>query len=224
MDLPRKIGSRIGLLGGTFDPVHNGHLAIAARARQSCRLDAVVYIPAANPPHKEPRAISDMRHRRRMLELVCDAGCYVSSLEAERLGPSYSVDTLRTLKDYFPPEAELFFILGTDSFIDLPTWKEPERLLDYANLVVVSRASHDAATIERILALHFPAYRPLDTPNIYRREKGGCAIILLDTEPVPVSATAIRESVRRGKSIRDQVPAAVAAYIEEQGLYRESKK
>lgn len=224
MDLPRDIGTRIGLLGGTFDPVHNGHLAIAARAGQGCHLDAVVFIPAATPPHKKPRVISDLFHRRRMLELVCGAGCYVSSLEAQRQGPSYSVDTLRILKSYFLPETELFFILGADSFVDLPSWKEPERLFDYANLVVVSRASHDTAKVERTLVLNFPAYRARETEKVYRREEGGCAIILLDMAPVPASATAIRERVRQGETIDDLVPPAVAAYIEEQGLYRGSKK
>ncbi len=104
MDLPSDIGVRVGLLGGTFDPVHNGHLALAACARERCRLDAVVFIPAANPPHKEQRSITDLRHRCRMLELACGigSGYYVSSLEAERRGPSYTVDTLRTLKDYYP--------------------------------------------------------------------------------------------------------------------------
>lgn len=222
MDLPSNIGKRIGLLGGTFDPVHNGHLAIAGRVRQGCRLDAVVFIPAANPPHKEPHTITELCHRRRMLELVCDSGYYVSSLEAERRGPSYSVDTLQTLKSFFPPEIELFFIIGTDSFVDLPSWKEPERLLDYANLVVVNRASHGAADIERILHLNFPAYHPRGAENIYRRGKGGYSIILFDMEPVPVSATAVRERVRQGGVIGALVPAAVAAYIEEQGLYKGS--
>jgi nicotinate-nucleotide adenylyltransferase len=222
MDLPANIGARVGLLGGTFDPVHNGHLAIATRAREQCRLDAVVFIPAASPPHKEQREIAELRHRRRMLELACGIGTgyYVSSLEAERRGPSYTVDTLRTLKDYFPPQTELFFIIGSDSFIDLPSWKEPARLLDYANLVVASRASRNAVGIERILDLSFPAYRALDAGNIYRREKGGCAIILLDMEPVEVSATEIRERVRQGQAIAHLVPEAVSSYIREQGLYK----
>ncbi|MEJ2690301.1 MAG: nicotinate (nicotinamide) nucleotide adenylyltransferase, partial [Deltaproteobacteria bacterium] len=163
MDLPRDIGSRVGLLGGTFDPVHNGHLAIAAHAREQCRLDAVVFIPAANPPHKEQRAITAWHHRLRMLNLACGigSGYYVTLLEAERRGPSYTVDTLRTLKDYFPSETELFFIIGSDSFVDLPTWKEPERLLEFANLVVVSRGSLDATEMESILSRYFPAYHAI---------------------------------------------------------------
>lgn len=222
MDLPVNIGTRIGLLGGTFDPIHNGHLAIASRAREQCRLDAVVFIPAASPPHKEQREISELRHRRRMLELACGSGVgfFVSLLEAERRGPSYTIDTLRTLKDHFPLQTELFFIIGSDSFIDLPSWKEPERLLDYANLVVARRASSNSVGIERILDLHFPAYRDRIAENIYRREKGGCAIILLDMEPVEVSATEIRELVRQGRTIAHLVPKAVSSYIREQGLYK----
>lgn len=221
MDLPRNIGGRIGLLGGTFDPVHNGHLAIAACAKEQCRLEAVVFIPAANPPHKEQRTITSLPHRRKMLELACRSfpGYYVTSLEAERPGPSYTVDTLRFLKDYFLSPTELFFIIGSDSFVDLPTWKEPERLLDFANLVAVLRGSHDAADMARILGLGFPAYHLDGTENIYRREKGGSAIILLDMAPVPVSATEIRQRVRQGRSIGDAVPTAVADYIRDQGLY-----
>jgi len=224
MDLPVNIGARIGLLGGTFDPIHNGHLAIATRAREQCRLDAVVFIPAASPPHKEQWEISELRHRRRMLELACGsgAGFYVSLLEAERRGPSYTVDTLRTLKDYFPSQTRLFFIIGSDSFIDLPSWKEPERLLDYANLVVANRTSRDSVSIERILELHFPAYRTRNAENIYRKEKGGCAIILLEMEPVEVSATEIRELARQGRTIAHLVPKAVSSYIRDQGLYKQN--
>ena len=226
MDLPCDIGHRVGLLGGTFDPVHNGHLAIAAHARKQCRLDAVVFIPAANPPHKKPQAITAWHHRRRMLDLACGGGSgyYVTSLEAERRGLSYSVDTLHALKDYFPSETELFFIIGSDSFVDLPTWKEPERLMEFANLVVVSRWSQDATAMENILSRFFPAYRAVDAENIYRRGKYHGAIILLDMAPVAISATGVRESVRQEKSIRELVPAAVAAYIEENGLYRRKEE
>jgi len=224
MDLPKNIGLRVGLLGGTFDPVHNGHLAIAAHAREQCRLDAVVFIPAASPPHKKEQAITALYHRHRMLEMVCAAGSdtYVSSLEAERQGPSYTVDTLHSLKAHFPSHTELFFIIGSDSFVDLPFWKEPGRLLEYASLVVVRRDPNDRAGIEKILALQFPAYRLQREGNLYRSEGAGGAIIMLDMEPVEVSATEVRERVRQGRSITDLVPVAVAQYIAKHGLYRGS--
>lgn len=222
MDLPADIGRRIGLLGGTFDPVHNGHLAIVDCARKSCSLDAIVFIPAANPPHKAGQAITPLHHRQRMLELACSVGSntHVSTLEAQRSGPSYTVDTLRTLKSYFPPETELFFIIGTDSFVDLPSWKEPGRLLDYASLVVVSRTLRQTVDIERIMGLSFPAFRQQQGGKVYRRDKSGGAIILLDMEPVKVSATKIRDRVQQGLSIANLVPEGVDAFIREKGLYR----
>ena len=225
MDLPRDIGGRVGLLGGTFDPIHNGHLAIADLARKRCSLDAVVFIPAASPPHKGGQSISLMQHRQRMLELVCDvaSGYYVSTLEAQRPGPSYTVDTLRSLKNHFSPQTELFFIIGTDSFIDLPSWKEPRHLLDYASLVVVNRSLQHTAAIHQILGLHFPTYRQDREEKVFRSKRGGGAIIMLDMEPVEVSATGIRQRVRQRLSITGLVPPAVEAYIAEQGLYTGKK-
>jgi len=226
MDLPENIGSRVGLLGGTFDPVHNGHLAIAARAREYCRLDAVIFIPAANPPHKKEQAITALHHRQRMLELACHPNrhTYISSLEAERLGPSYTVDTLRTLKKHFVSPTKLFFIVGSDSFIDLPFWKEPRRLLDYASIVVAHRVCNNRGDIEKILALQFPSYSLHQEEKLYRSAEGGEAIILLDMEPVEVSATEIRERVRLGRPIDAMVPMAVADYIRREGLYKRDER
>ena len=144
MELPHNLGRRVGILGGTFDPVHNGHLAIAEAVRQALALSGLLFIPAFLPPHKPTYTISPFVQRAAMLELavVDRPGFFVSLLEAEREGPSYSIDTLRTLRQTLGEEVHLFFIIGMDAFAEIHTWKANRELLDQASFVVMGRPDH----------------------------------------------------------------------------------
>lgn len=195
---------RIGVFGGTFDPVHNGHLHIAREVRQALGLDRIIWVPAGKPPHKRGQIVSDDRDRVAMLELALgDASCdLVSTIELDRPGPSYTADTLATLaKDLSP--AQLVFIMGEDSLRDFPTWKDPRRILAVADLAVAGRPGIDT-DIDVLVE---------ELPELQDR------VMLVAMEEMPVSSSEIRRRVAEGESIGDLVPAAVADYIAREGPY-----
>ena len=222
MELPHNLGTRVGILGGTFDPVHNGHLAVAEAVRQALTLSSILFVPAFFPPHKPTYTISAFQHRAAMLDLaVADRpGCSVSRLEAEREGPSYSIDTLRTLAHGLDKDVHLFFIIGMDAFAEVFTWKEQRELLDHASFVVVGRPDHCKQSCEQTVVANFPGYAFVEPLGSWQGKPGQGAIHPVAMPPVKVSSTEIREAVRQGRPIRDFVPAAVADYIEAQRLYR----
>jgi nicotinate-nucleotide adenylyltransferase len=195
---------RIGVLGGTFDPVHNGHLYIANALRAALDLERVVWVPAGRPPHKTGQIVSNDLDRLAMLNLALadSATDEISTIDIDRSGPSYTADTLEMLAERFAP-AQLFFLMGEDSLRDLPTWHDPERLLRVAELVVAARPGVDA-DLESV-ARQVPAAR--------RR------VHLVPTEEIPISSSEIRQRVRENRSIHGLVPAAVEAYIRGRGLY-----
>ena len=198
---------RLGILGGTFDPVHRGHLALAHAALDELGLDEVLFLPAGQPWRKAGRMIASNEHRLAMLRraLEGEAAFRVSMMELERPGPSYTADTLEALRDD-RPEDELFFLLGEDALMDLPNWARPQRILELARLAVVRRADTSAEALE----------------ETERRVPGlGERVIWLKMPAVAVSATEIRERVREGQAIGGLVPATVEEYIRKQGLYRE---
>ena len=139
---------KIGLLGGTFDPVHNGHLAVANHVQLALKLDSILFIPAALPPHKpghdDGREISSFIHRLTMLEkaIVKNSSFAVSDIEGKRSSPSYSIDTIKILISQIGKQADLFFIIGLDAFLEIDTWKHYKDLPDLVNFVVISRATH----------------------------------------------------------------------------------
>ncbi len=196
----------IGVLGGTFDPVHNGHLIVAEEVKTRLNLAEIIFVPAGQPWLKADRPISPAEHRLQMLRLAIVDKPYfkLSSIEIERTGPSYTVDTIAELRDKFGSEDELFFIFGWDSLAELPQWREPSRLIKMCYLVAVPR----------------PGYpRPkLKTLEVIIR--GLSQRVMLMKEPeIDISASAIRERVARGLSIRHLVPEPVNRYIKEHGLY-----
>ncbi|MCH7836348.1 MAG: nicotinate-nucleotide adenylyltransferase [Chloroflexi bacterium] len=197
---------RLGILGGTFDPVHRGHLALANAARDELGLDEVLFLPAGQPWRKAGRMIASNEHRLAMLRraLEGEAAFPVSTLELERAGPSYTADTLEALRDD-RPEDELFFLVGEDALMDLPNWERPQRILELARLAVARRADSSPEALEE-------AERRL--PGLGER------VIWLRMSVLAVSATEIRERVRGGQPIGNLVPAAVEEYIRKQGLYR----
>jgi len=195
---------RIGILGGTFDPVHNGHLYIANALRAALDLERVVWVPAGRPPHKTGQIVSSDRDRLAMLELALagSATDQISTIDIERSGPSYTADTLEIFAERFTP-ARLFFLMGEDSLRDLPTWHDPERLLQAAELAVAARPGVDAD-------LESVARR---VPTVQGR------VHLIPTKEVPISSSDIRRWVGEHQSIQGLVPSAVEDYIRDRGLY-----
>jgi nicotinate-nucleotide adenylyltransferase len=195
---------RIGIIGGTFDPVHNGHLYIANALRAALDLERVVWVPAGRPPHKTGQIVSSDRDRLAMLELAL-AGSetdQISTIDIERSGPSYTADTLEILAERFTP-AQLFFLMGEDSLRDLPMWHDPERLLQAAELAVAARPGVDAdleSVVRRV-------------PTVQGR------VHLIPTKDVAISSSDIRRWVGEHQSIQGLVPAAVEAYIWDHRLY-----
>lgn len=189
------------MLGGTFDPVHRGHLALARAARDELGLDEVLFVPAGQPWRKAGRIVAPAAHRLAMLWLALagEPAFRVETLELDRPGPSYTADTLEALRSARPDD-ELFLIAGEDALVDLPNWMRPERILELATLAVARRADVPKAAEERLPGL----------------SEG---VVWLKMPLLSVSATEIRDRVRRGLPIDDLVPPTVAAYIREHGLY-----
>jgi len=195
---------RIGVLGGTFDPVHNGHLYIANALRAALDLERVVWVPAGRPPHKTGQIVSSDRDRLAMLDIALagSATDQIDTIDTERAGPSYTADTLEILAERFAP-ARLFFLMGEDSLRDLPAWHDPERLLRAAELAVAARPGVDAdleAVARRV-------------PTVKER------VHLVPTEEIAISSSEIRRRVAEHQSIQGLVPAAVEAYIRDHDLY-----
>ncbi len=196
---------KIGILGGTFDPIHNGHIEIALAAREQCKLDVTWLMPAKIPPHKQGRVLTDDLHRICML--FCAAGRYpclsVNLLEFERNTVSYTVETLRLLRQEYPQD-EFYYIMGEDSLHDFSTWYQPQEIAGLATLVVASR-NPDNSSLKKIAD--------------GLRETYGANIILLKQPWNPVSSTEIRERVMCGRSFVGFVPEEVSRYISYLNLY-----
>lgn len=200
-----------GILGGTFDPIHLGHLVIATEARETLGLDGVVVVPAAVPPHKQDRRVTAAGHRVAMVELAIagDPALSVSRIELDRPGPSWAVDTVAVFAERAAAEgrADPVFILSAEALAGFPTWREPDRILGHCRIAVVPR----------------PGARPVDRAALEARFPGrGDRFIELGGPSIGISATMVRERVAAGRSIRYLVPLAVDAYIREHGLYRDA--
>ena len=200
------MGSRIGIMGGTFDPIHMGHLITAEMVRSAACLDRVLFIPSARPPHKDGTRAASAEDRLAMTECAIQENPYfsVSDIELRREGPSYTVDTIAELQHRLDG-AELFFITGADAMNDLYRWHEPKRLLCSCQFIVATRQG--TPLDETLLAEQFTAEE--------RRH-----IHVVPTPHLEISSTMIRARVRAGKSIRHLVPRAVEEYIVGRGLYR----
>jgi nicotinate-nucleotide adenylyltransferase len=200
---------RLGIFGGTFDPVHYGHLLLAESCREQCRLDRVWFVPAAVPPHKQARTLAPAKARVEMLELATSGNEHfaISSLELERGGVSYTVETLRSIKVQQPND-ELFFLMGADSLAEMVTWREPAAICTLAILVVVYRAGSPPPGFNVLQEIVAP-----DRLAEFRRHQVEMPIIDL-------SSTDLRERAAAGRSLRYRTPRGVEKYIEAQGLYR----
>lgn len=216
---------RIGLFGGTFDPVHRGHLAAASYARKALALDSVWFLPAVISPlktaHPAGHIITPFEKRAAMIELAISGcrGFLLSRFESERPGPSFTVDTLTELRHRLGEETELFFIVGADAFLQMPAWKDFNQLSRLANLAVISRPSFTEETVGEIVAECFMNHRFLPGSKTWQGGTGEGNIHFLDMDPVGASSTEIREMVSRGRSVNHLVPVAVEEYIRLHGLY-----
>jgi nicotinate-nucleotide adenylyltransferase len=194
---------RLGIMGGTFDPIHLGHLAVAEEARERLGLELVLFVPAGTPPHKPEGTAASVADRVAMVELAIEGNdaFELSRIEVDRAGPSYTSDTVALLAR---GGAELVLILSAETFHDLPTWHEPERLLDAAHVAVVPREGFPAPDAGWTAA-QFPG----------REDR----ITVLDGPRLGISSTGIRARIADARSIRYLVPEAVRGYIEDHGLY-----
>jgi len=199
----------LAVLGGTFDPIHKGHLMVAEEVRRRLAPAEVVFVPAGQPWLKADRRISRVEDRVEMVRRAIQGNPHysLSTAETERQGPTYTVDTIRELRSQVSAQDELYFIIGWDNLLDLPRWREPAELISLCKLVAVPRIGFrvpDAATLEKLI------------PGLSGR------VILLDKPEIDISASVIRERVRRGLPINELVPPSVAEYIAERGLYKKS--
>ncbi len=188
---------KIGFLGGTFDPVHNGHLKLAEEAYNLLSLDKVVFIPAYIPPHKKEESITPIEHRLNMLELAVEGIPFVeiSDIEAKKKDVCYTVDTLIELRVDYPAETEFFFIVGSDFLQEYTTWKDYEKLFNLANFVVAIR----------------PGFSVADIPENVR---------LLEGDFPYISSSDIRVIIKHGEYFDGQIPRRVFNYIRKHGLYK----
>ncbi len=200
---------RLGIFGGSFDPVHYGHLLLAESCREQLRLDRVLFVPAGTPPHKQGHCQTPAAQRLEMLALAIGGhpSFEVSSLEIDRGGVTYTVDTLEKLRAE-RPEDELFLLLGADMFADLPNWREPRRVVELALPVVVGRPG--AAAVD------FAVLSDLATPERVEAARQSQVQMPL----VGLSSSEFRRRVAAGRSVRYWTPRAVEKYIETGGLYR----
>jgi nicotinate-nucleotide adenylyltransferase len=213
---------RIGVFGGTFDPIHLAHLRCAEEAREALDLDRVLFVPAADPPHKTRRQVSPAHHRLAMVRLAAAGNAHfrVSSVEIERSGPSYSIDTLRSLRLRLGPAARLTLLVGLDAFRDIGTWKDYRTLFTLADLAVWSRPPGGLARPLALLPVAARGdfcYAKGQTSLIHRT---GTRIQFLTVTALDISASDIRQRLRRGRSVRYLLPPAVERYAMREGLYR----
>jgi len=208
--LPTPDGSpptRIGVLGGTFDPIHHGHLAAAEECRAALDLDLVLFMPAGQPPHKRGRVISPAADRVVMVELAIATNPFfrLSRVDVDRDGPSYTVGALEQLRLEWGLEARFWFLMGADSLADILTWRDPARLIELCRVVAVNRPDAPQPAPEKLDA---------ELPGASQR------IDVVEMPAMDISGTDLRARVKAGRPVKYQLPEAVEQYVTERGLYR----
>jgi nicotinate-nucleotide adenylyltransferase len=216
----------VGLLGGTFNPVHNGHLAIARQTREALGLDRIVFIPTGDPPHKHQEDLAPARDRYEMVQLAIasEPSFSVSDIEISRSGKSYSIDTIRLLQKQYGAAVPLYFLIGLDAFLELPTWREPETVLTLCSFVVISRPGTSFQGLSTLPFLpHIPngSLVELDQGDSARIDVpiGAHALICLRLPPCEVSASAIRTRIKQGLPTVNLLPHTVESYILQHHIY-----
>jgi len=216
-----QLGEKIGVFGGTFDPVHNGHCILASQFKQQCGLDSVVVIPAAIPPHKLSSPLAEFEQRYTMLSLAFAGiqNVFISRLEQFRKGPSFTIDTLCELKNAIDGKQQLFFAIGADALAEIHTWKQYRNIPNLACLVVFSRKFGSIPLPEKIAGKAFPDYYfAKDNRSFFAKNEE--KIRLLGMPPVDISSSRIKQAIATGEKWQDLVPKAVCAYIVDHHLYK----
>ena len=215
--------SGIGIFGGSFNPIHLGHLRAAEEVREAETLDEVRFIPTALPPHKEAATLVTGAHRLRMIELAIAGvpGFHVSTLELDRPGLSFSVDTLRALRAELGAASRLVFVVGYDAFRYFHTWKEHAAIIGLCDVVVVTRPPASATLRHEEIPLAAREAFWYDSDSDVYRHGSGHVLKLQRITALDISAASIRAHVAAGRSIRFLVPTPVDAYVAEHGLYRQ---
>ncbi len=192
-------------MGGTFDPIHHAHLLIAEEIRRRFELPRVIFMPSGKPPHKTDAEITSAEDRYVMVQLATadNQHFYVSRMEIEREGPSYTIDTIRTLRSRMGEGAEVYFVTGADAILEILTWHEPDAIIEEARVVAVPRPGFDLRELKETLG-----------------PRRASKVTVIDAPPADISSTNIRERVAIGTSIRYLVPPPVIDYIRKRGLYR----
>ena len=224
---------RLGMMGGTFNPIHYGHLAAANEVCEAFALETVIFVPAAVPPHKELAAVSAPWHRLTMtiLATISHPQFAVSSVELDRPGASYTVDTVAQLKHLYQERKAIYFIVGIDAFVDITAWRQPDVLLGSCHTIVTSRPKYNLHelvpnTLRQVSEMHphltfepKTDRQPRDGPG-FRVRDTSYQIYLQEVSGLDISSTDIRQRVKSGRSIRYLLPESVDAYIQKYQLYR----
>lgn len=200
---------RYAIMGGTFDPIHYGHLAAAETVRETLKCDRVLFIPSGNPPHKKSRVLTDSVHRYAMTLLATSDNPYfeVSNIEINRTGYSYTLDTVKELKAHYGENIELLFITGADALLEIETWYKVDELLKLCSFVAVTRPGYDKSKLEQKLQ------------ELQSKYNG--TLFITDVPGLNISSTDLRRRIIQGASIKYLVPEAVESYIQKHGLYKE---
>lgn len=225
---------RLGIMGGTFDPIHLGHLRAAEEIYWAFGLDRIIFVPAARPPHKDEVVVASALHRYEMVSLATVFTPYftVSSIELTRPGKSYSVQTVREFQKLSGPNASLYFVVGVDAFLGMSGWRRARELVGLARVIVTARPGWRLDEVERLLTpeqrriLGNPTFRYLKISDIdperVEREFEPRQILLVEVVSLDIASREIRQLVEEGRSIRHLVPDTVAAYMAKNRLYQRS--
>lgn len=209
---------KIGLLGGTFDPVHFGHLQLAQSAVEECSLDKVVFIPSAQPPHKKGASITPFYHRLAMLNLAgaCENSFECNAIEDTLPKPSFTIDTLRELRKHYSTDCRFYFMIGADAFLEILTWKSHTAILRSVNIILSKRKGYDAEHLAILLKkLGYAA-----SEGLWQGNDGKKSIYILKNIPDSLSSSAIRTMIKKGESVQQYLPESVIEYIKRNKLYQ----
>ena len=223
---------RIGIMGGTFDPIHLGHLRAAEEIYWAFGLDRIIFVPAARPPHKEEVVAASAMHRYEMVSLATVFTPYftVSPIELQREGKSYSVETVREFQRLSGPDTNLYFVVGVDAFLEMSEWREAKELLTLTRVIVTARPGWRLDEVEHLLApeqrrlLGHPTFKYLKVsevdPERVEEAPAPRQVLLVEVVSLDIASREIRQLVEEGRSIRHLVPDTVAAYMAKNRLYQ----
>ncbi|WP_105617947.1 nicotinate-nucleotide adenylyltransferase [Vallitalea okinawensis] len=208
MDVHHRNVKKIAVMGGTFDPIHYGHLVTAEAVRHQYNIDQVLFVPTGHPPHKRNRAITDAQHRYLMSILATETNphFFVSRIEIDRQGLTYTIDTIKELKEQYRQDTEIYFITGADAFLEIFTWKQAEELLEICNFIAATRPEYPKEDLVASIAQIEKNYR--------------AKFNFIEVPALAISSSEIRNRVSSGEPIKYLLPEAVENYIEKYQLYK----